>query len=35
VTTIRSILEKLSIEVATPAEARALLDLKGGDLTTF
>ena len=28
---IRTILENLSLEIATPAEARQLLDLKGGD----
>ena len=32
---IRSILEPLSLEVATPAEARELLALKGGDNVTF
>src|SRR5882724_6481858 len=32
---IRSILENLSLEIATPAEARAMLDLKGGDRVTF
>lgn len=32
---IRSILEPLSFEIATPAEARALLDLKGGDNVGF
>ena len=32
---IRSVLEALSLEVATPAEARALLGLKGGDKVAF
>jgi uncharacterized protein (DUF849 family) len=32
---IRTILESLSLEIATPAEARAMLDLKGGDRVTF
>ena len=32
---IRSILENLSLEIATPKEARALLDLKGGDKVSF
>lgn len=32
---IRSILEPLSMDIATPAEARALLDLKGGDNVAF
>jgi len=32
---IRSILEPLSLEIATPAEARALLALKGGDNVAF
>lgn len=32
---IRSILENLSLEVATPAEARARLKLKGGDRVAF
>ena len=32
---IRSILEALSLEVATPAEARAMLALKGGDRVAF
>ncbi|MDF2096245.1 3-keto-5-aminohexanoate cleavage protein [Aquibaculum arenosum] len=32
---IRRIVEDLSLEVATPAEARALLDLKGGDQVAF
>jgi len=32
---IRRILEELSLEVATPAEARALLHLKGGDRVGF
>lgn len=32
---IKRIIEELSLEVATPAEARAMLDLKGGDQVTF
>ena len=32
---IRSILESLSLEVATPAEARTMLALKGGDQVAF
>ncbi|WP_306422350.1 BKACE family enzyme [Geminicoccus harenae] len=32
---IRRILAELSIDIATPAEARALLGLKGGDLVAF
>ena len=32
---IRSILEALSLEVATPAEAREMLALKGGDRVAF
>ena len=32
---IRRILEELSLEIATPAEARALLSLKGGDQVGF
>ena len=32
---IRSILENLSLEIATPAEARGMLDLKGGDRVAF
>ncbi len=32
---IRRIVADLSLEVATPAEARALLDLKGGDEVAF
>jgi len=32
---IRRILEDLSLEIATPAEARAMLDLKGADLVGF
>jgi uncharacterized protein (DUF849 family) len=35
VSKIRRILEELSLEVATPAEARAMLKLKGGDLVGF
>jgi uncharacterized protein (DUF849 family) len=32
---MRTILEALSLEIATPAEARAALDLKGGDCVAF
>ena len=32
---IRSILENLSLEIATPSEARAMLELKGGDRVAF
>lgn len=32
---IRSVLEALSLEIATPAETRALLDLKGADRVGF
>ena len=32
---IRSVLETLSLEIATPNEARALLNLKGGDNVAF
>jgi uncharacterized protein (DUF849 family) len=32
---IRTILEALSLEVATPAEARSMLALKGGDQVAF
>jgi uncharacterized protein (DUF849 family) len=32
---IRRILEDLSLEIATPAEARAILHLKGGDRVGF
>jgi uncharacterized protein (DUF849 family) len=35
VSKIRRIIEELSLEVATPAEARAMLKLKGGDLVGF
>jgi uncharacterized protein (DUF849 family) len=35
VTIIRSVLEQLSMEIATPAEARAILALKGGDNVAF
>jgi len=35
VSRIRAILENLSLEVASPAEARALLQLKGGDAVAF
>jgi len=35
VTRIRSILENLSLEIATPKEARAILNLKGGDQVAF
>ena len=32
---IRRIVEELSLEIATPAETRAMLDLKGGDAVAF
>jgi uncharacterized protein (DUF849 family) len=32
---IRSILENLSLEIASPDEARKMLDLKGGDRVSF
>ena len=35
VTRIRSILENLSLEIATPKEAREMLALKGGDAVAF
>jgi uncharacterized protein (DUF849 family) len=35
VSRIRAIVEHLSLEVATPDEARQLLDLKGGDAVAF
>ena len=35
VTLLREILERLSLEIATPAEARAELGLKGGDRVAF
>ena len=35
VASIRRILEDLSLEIATPAEARAMLKLKGGDRVGF
>jgi len=35
VSRIRSILENLSLEIATPDEARSLLALKGGDAVAF
>jgi uncharacterized protein (DUF849 family) len=35
VTIVRKLLEGLSLEVATPAEARAMLALKGGDQVAF
>jgi uncharacterized protein (DUF849 family) len=35
VTKIRRIIEDLSLEVATPAEARQMLGLKGGDMVKF
>ncbi|PNU03752.1 3-keto-5-aminohexanoate cleavage protein [Novosphingobium guangzhouense] len=35
VSLIRSILEPLSLDIATPAEARGILALKGGDNTNF
>ena len=35
VTRIRNILEGLSLEIASPSEAREMLDLKGGDQVAF
>jgi uncharacterized protein (DUF849 family) len=35
VSRIRTILENLSLEIATPDEARSLLQLKGGDDVAF
>ena len=35
VTIIRSIVENLSLEIATPTEAREMLALKGGDMVKF
>jgi uncharacterized protein (DUF849 family) len=35
VTKIRQVLEGLSLEVASPAEAREMLSLKGGDQVGF
>ena len=35
VTIIRSIIENLSLELASPAEAREMLQLKGGDQVSF
>ena len=35
VTKIRTILDNLSLDIATPAEARSILDLKGGDRVAF
>jgi uncharacterized protein (DUF849 family) len=35
VTKIRQILEGLSLNIATPKEARQLLNLKGGDNVNF
>jgi uncharacterized protein (DUF849 family) len=35
VSKIRQVIEGLSLEVATPADARAILDLKGGDAVAF
>jgi uncharacterized protein (DUF849 family) len=35
VTIIRSIIENLSLEIASPAEAREMLHLKGGDQVSF
>jgi uncharacterized protein (DUF849 family) len=32
---IRRIVEELGLEIATPSEARILLDLKGGDNVAF
>jgi uncharacterized protein (DUF849 family) len=35
VSCVRSIIENLSLEIATPDEARAMLALKGGDMVAF
>lgn len=35
VKTVRTIIESLGLEIATPAETRAILDLKGGDKVAF
>jgi uncharacterized protein (DUF849 family) len=35
VSKIRRILDELSLDVASPAEAREMLKLKGGDLVAF
>jgi uncharacterized protein (DUF849 family) len=35
VTKIKALLEGMSLEIATPDEARAMLDLKGGDAVKF
>ncbi|GMQ95847.1 MAG: hypothetical protein BMS9Abin14_311 [Gammaproteobacteria bacterium] len=35
VTIIRSVIENLSLQIASPAEAREMLDLKGGDQVSF
>jgi uncharacterized protein (DUF849 family) len=35
VSCVRSIIENLSLEIATPDEARAMLALKGGDAVAF
>nr|MBC8410634.1 3-keto-5-aminohexanoate cleavage protein [Paracoccaceae bacterium] len=35
VTKIRQILEGLSLEIASPDEAREILSLKGGDSVSF
>jgi uncharacterized protein (DUF849 family) len=35
VTAIRKVIEGLGLEIASPDEARALLDLKGGDKVAF
>ena len=35
VTIVRSIIENLSLEVASPSEAREMLQLKGGDQVSF
>jgi uncharacterized protein (DUF849 family) len=32
---VREILEGLGLQIATPAEARSILDLKGGDKVAF
>ena len=35
VSRVRTIIENLSLEIATPDEARAMLALKGGDAVGF
>jgi uncharacterized protein (DUF849 family) len=35
VRTVRSIIESMGLEIATPADAREMLELKGGDKVNF